>query len=97
MQIAFDISAFLVAVSILFASVMWFTVWKIRYPVPIWDVAKIFAGAFSLQLLIYIFFSFMLIDIQLRAYMVRTSIIVICLSQGIPLWITHKAWKHGRK
>ena len=95
MQIVFDATALAVALSILFAAGMWYSVWKIRYPVPIWDVAKIFAVAFSLQLLIYSFFSFVLVDIQLRAYMVRTSIIVICLSQGIPLWITHKAWKHG--
>ena len=94
-ELLFDISAFFVAVAILFAIVMWCMVWKVRYPVPIWDVARIFSVAFSIQLVIYVIFSFILIDIQLRSYMVRTSIIVICLSQAIPLLIAYRAWKHG--
>lgn len=94
MQLVFDAIAFLVALSILYAAVMWMTVWRIKYPVPLWDVARIFGVAFALQLLIYVIFSFLLIDISLRAYMVRASIIVICMSQAIPLTIAFKAWKH---
>ena len=95
MQFLFDVTAFVVALSILFATVMWATVWIVKFQVPIWDLAKIFMTAFGLQLLIYILFSFWLVDIQLRAQLVRVSIIVICQSQAIPLLFTYKAWKHG--
>ena len=96
MQLAFDVSALIVVIALLFAIVMWCMVWRLKYPIPIWDVARIFSIAFSIQLAIYIVFSFVLIDIQLRAYMVRTSIIVICLSQGVPLLSAYNTWKHGQ-
>ena len=95
MQFLFDITALVVALSILLATYMWGMVWIVKFPVPIWDLARIFMTAFGLQLLIYTFFSFWLVDIQLRAHMVRVSIIVICQSQAIPLLYAYKAWKHG--
>ena len=95
MQYLFDLNALLVAISIAYVTVMWASVWICKYPVPIWRLAWIFVFAFALQLFIYIVFSFILIDIQVRAYMVRTSIIVICLSQAIPLTIVYKACKNG--
>lgn len=97
MQFFFDITALLVALSILYASWMWYAVWRYRFPIPVWDVARIFAVAFSVQLVIYTFFSFFLIDIQLRAYMVRTSIIVICLSQAIPLTLAYRARENEQR
>jgi hypothetical protein len=95
MQFFFDLTAFIVALAISFAGAMWASVWLIRYPVPIWDLAKIFAGAFVVQLLIYSGFSFIIVDIQLRSYMVRASIIVLCLSQAVPLLYVYRSWKHG--
>lgn len=97
MNIVFDINALLVDLAILFAIVMWGMVWKVKFTVPIVDVAKIFTVAFGMQLVIYSVFSFVLLDIQLRAYIVRTSIIVICLSQAIPLLIAYRTWKHGQR
>ena len=94
MQILFDVTAFLVASSIAYATAMWGSVWRLKYPVPLWDVSKIFTIAFSLQLLIYIIFSFIIVDIRLRIYLARFSIIVICLSQAIPLTIAYRVWKH---
>jgi hypothetical protein len=94
MKLFFDISALLVALSILSAAWMWWMVWRVKFPVPLWDVAHIFSVAFLFQLLIYISFSIILIDIQLRAYLVRTSIIIICLSQAIPLWSVYRSWKN---
>lgn len=97
MKLFFDLSAFLVAIAIFYAAWMWMGVWRFKYPIPVWDVARIFAVAFSVQLVIYVVFSFVLIDIQLRAYMVRTSITVICLSQAIPLTLAFRAWKNGSR
>jgi hypothetical protein len=96
MQVAFDLAAFAVAVALGFVTLMWGLVWWKRFPVPIWDLARIFAAAFAFQLAIYLTYSFLLIDIQLRAYMVRISIIVICLSQGIPLWVAYRTWRYGQ-
>lgn len=93
MQFVFDVTALVVAMSILFAAWMWALEWKQKCPLPIWDLARIFAIAFTIQLCIYSIFSFVLVDIRLRVYLVRTSIIVICLSQAIPLWIAFKTWK----
>lgn len=95
LAVVFDVTAFVVALSILFAAWMWGLEWKLRYPIPIWEVARIFTIAFSVQLIIYVLFSFLLVDIQLRSYMVRTSIIVVCLAQAIPLWIAYRTWNHG--
>lgn len=92
---AFDLSAFLTALSIFFAAWMWGTVWRYRYSVPIWDISRIFTIAFTLQLLIYIAFSFMIVNISLRVYLVRVSIVVICLAQAFPLLIAYRAWRHG--
>lgn len=96
-QFFFDVTAFLAALSILFAAVMWGSVWAKKYPVPIQDLARIFMTAFLIQLLLYTVFSFVIVNIQLRAYMVRTSIIVICLSQAIPLFYTYRAWIYDQR
>lgn len=94
MRFIFDINALLVAIAILSAAWMWWLVWRIKYPLPLWDIGLLFAVAFLFQSLIYIVFSFLLLDYQLKIYLVRTSIIVICLSQAIPLWIAYRSWKH---
>lgn len=94
MQLIFDLNALLVALSILFAAWMWALVWRVRFPVPIWELARIFTIALSVQLLIYVVFSFLSIDVYLRVYLVRTSIIIVCLAQAIPLLSVYKAWKH---
>lgn len=96
-SVLFDLAAFLVALSILYATVMWWMQWKCRYPVPIGQLGRIFAIAFSIQLLIYLVFSFVAVDIEIRSYLVRVSIIVICLSQALPLhvaYIAHKAFRN---
>lgn len=97
MKLIFDLNALFVVVALLFVVTMWAMVWKLKYPVPIWDVARIFTIAFSVQLAIYAVFSFVLIDVQLRVYMVRTTIIIICLSQAVPLLCAYLAWKHGQR
>ena len=94
MQYLFDITAFLVSIAIFYTASMWILLWRSKFPVPIWDMARIFAIAFSVQFLIYSIFSFVLIDPQLRAYVVRASVIVICMSQAIPLTFAFQAWKH---
>lgn len=95
-QVVFDGIAFLVAVSIAFAVWMWWLVWKLRFPVPIFEVARIFAIAFAVQLAIYVTYSFLPLDVQLRAYIVRVSIVVICLSQAIPLAVAYRTWRSDR-
>ena len=95
-QIVFDGIAFTVATSIAFVAWMWWLVWLERFPVPIFEVAKIFAIAFSIQLLIYVTYTFFALDIQLRAHMVRASIVVICLSQAIPLFVAYRTWRYGQ-
>jgi hypothetical protein len=97
MQILFDLSAFVTFVAILFAVAMWATLWKSKFPVPVAELARIFTIAFCLQLLIYLFFSFFIVDIQVRMYLVRISIIVICLSQAVPLFVAYHAWRMGQK
>ena len=88
----FDFTAFLTALSIAFAALMWGTVWRFRYSVPVWDISRIFTIAFTFQLGIYIIFSVLLVDVYLRVYLVRLSIVVICLSQGIPLLAAYRVW-----
>ncbi|RPI93049.1 MAG: hypothetical protein EHM40_11070 [Chloroflexi bacterium] len=92
--ILFDLAAFVVALSIIYATAMWWIEWKYRYPIPIQNLARIFAIAFSIQGLIYLVFSFLLIDIELRSYLVRVSISVICLSQAIPLHMAYRTSCH---
>jgi hypothetical protein len=92
----FDLSAFFTAISIAFAAWMWGTVWRYKYAVPIWDISRIFTVAFTFQLLIYIFFSFLLVDVTMRVYLVRVSIVVICLAQAVPLMATYRVWLHER-
>lgn len=93
LQFLFDLAAFVVALSVIYATVMWWIVWTYRYPVPIQNLARIFAIAFGIQGLIYLVFSILFIDIQLRSYLVRVSISTICLSQAIPLHISYKVWR----
>jgi hypothetical protein len=97
MPLFFDISAFLTTIAIAFAALMWASLWKYKYPVPSSEMARIFTIAFLLQLLIYTVFSFFVVDIQVRAYLVRASIVVICLSQSIPLWYSFHAWHKNRQ
>jgi len=96
-SLVFDVIAFFVTLSIFFAAGMWVMVWTVKFPLPIWDIAKIFVVAFTIQGFIYLTFSFIIIDILIRVYLVRASIIVICLSQAIPLLITYRAWKHEQR
>lgn len=91
----FDGVALTVAISIAFVAWMWWLVWRERFPVPIFEVARIFAVAFSIQFVIYVTHAFLSMDFQLRAYFVRTSIVVICLSQAIPLFVAYRTWRHG--
>ena len=93
MQFLFDISAFITFLSILFAVIMWASVWQLQYPVPVAELARIFTIAFSLQLLIYMVFSVIAVDVFVRVYLVRLSIIVICLSQAIPISVAYLAWR----
>ena len=93
MQFLFDISAFVTFLSILFAVIMWASVWQFQYPVPVAELARIFTIAFSLQLLIYMVFSVVAVDLYVRVYLVRLSIIVICLSQAIPISVAYLAWR----
>jgi|SRR5690606_33704131 len=95
-QIVFDGIALTVATSIAFVAWMWWLVWRERFPVPIFEVAKIFAIAFGFQFVIYVTYSFLSLDIQLRAHMVRVSIVVICLSQAIPLFVAYRTWRYGQ-
>jgi len=97
MQLVFDPYALVVALSILAAAWMWGLEWRLRYPIPIWEMARIFMIALSIQFAIYSLFSFLLIDVQLRVYLVRTSIIVVCLAQAIPLFIAYRTWNHGAR
>ena len=95
MELWFDMTAFVVMLSIVFAAAMWWMEWRYRYPVPVWDLARIFAIAFTVQGLIYLVFSFLLVNIELRSYMVRISIIVICLSQAVPLSYAYRLWRRN--
>lgn len=97
MQILFDLSAFITFVAILFAVTMWAALWKYNFPVPVAELARIFTIAFLLQLMIYLVFSFLIVDIQVRMYLVRMSIVVICLSQAVPLFVSFHAWHTGKK
>ncbi len=92
-QFLFDLAAFVVALSIIYATVMWWIEWKYRYQIPIESLSRIYAIAFSIQGAIYLVFSFIPIDIQLRSYLVRVSISTICLSQAIPLHLAYKVWR----
>lgn len=93
----FDLSAFFTAASIFLAAIMWALLWRYKFAIPVWDVARIFSVAFTLQLLIYLVFSFLVVNIFLRAYLVRTSIVVICLSQAIPLLVAYRDWHHEQR
>jgi len=62
MQILFDFSALLVDVCILYAVVMWLMQHRLSFPFPIREASKIFAIAFSVQLIFYLLFSFFAID-----------------------------------
>ena len=93
MQILFDLSAFITFISILFAVTMWAALWKYNFPVPVAELARIFTIAFCIQLLIYAVFSFFIIDIEIRMYLVRVSIVVICISQAFPLLFAFHAWR----
>ena len=97
MQILFDLSAFITFISILFAVAMWASLWKLQFPVPVAELARIFTIAFCLQLLIYMVFSFLIVDVYVRVYLVRLSIVVICLSQAVPLFFSFHAWHKSKK
>ncbi len=92
----FDVTALIVVFSIAYASIMWWLIWRFKYPVPIQNLAGIFTIAFLIQMTIYIVFSFMLVDIYIRVYLVRSSIIVICLSQAIPLTVALRMRRDGQ-
>lgn len=95
-QIVFDGIALTVAISIAFVTWMWWLVWKLKFPVPIFEIARLFSYAFAIQFIIYVTYSFLFLDIQLRAYLVRVSIVVICLSQAIPLFVAYRTWRYGQ-
>lgn len=95
MNILFDLAAFIVLLSIVYVARMWWIEWRDKFPVPIQSLARIFSVAFAIQGAIYLIFSFIAVDIEVRSYLVRVSISTICLSQAVPLHIAHKAWRDG--
>lgn len=94
MQILFDFSALLVDVCILYAVVMWWMQHRFSFPFPIREASKIFAIAFSVQLIFYLLFSFFAIEVNVRMYLVRMSIVVVTLSQAIPLTVAFYAYRN---
>ena len=81
-----------VDIAILYAVVMWALRHRIAFPFPLSEAARIFSIAFGVQFLLYLVFSLYPIDIHVRSYIVRASIIVIALSQAIPLTVAYYAF-----
>ena len=94
MQYLFDASALLVDICILYVMVMWWLQHRLAFPFPVREAAKIFAIAFSLQLIFYLLFSFFAIEVNVRMYLVRMSIVVVTLSQAIPLTVAFYAYRN---
>ena len=94
MNLFLDVSPVLVDLCILYAVVMWWLQHRVGFMVPIREAAKIFASAFLVQFVFYLVFSIFPIAIEVRQYMVRMSIIVVALSQAIPLTVAFYASKH---
>lgn len=92
MQWLFDLSALLVDLCIAYALVMWWLQHRLGFPFPVRTAARIFAVAFGVQFLFYLLFSFVAVDITLRQYLVRMSIVVVTLSQAIPLTVALHAF-----
>lgn len=97
MQYLFDASALLVDICIFYVMVMWWLQHRLAFPFPVREAAKIFAIAFSLQFIFYLTFSIFAIEINVRAYLVRMSIIVVALSQAIPLTVAFYAYRNLKR
>lgn len=98
MAFVIDLSAVVVDIAILYAAAMWMLRHRIAFPFPMTEASKIFAVAFSVQFLFYLVFAIYPVDIIVRQYFVRVSIIAVALAQAIPLTVAfHVYWNQQRK
>jgi len=79
------IPAWLVSVFMILTGIMWIIsrYRKIRID------SRIFAMTFILEGIVYGMFSIFNVDIEIRGFFVRLMIIILCLSQNLPLAISY--------
>ena len=88
------IPAWIVAVVMIYTGLAWY----LAKGKGVRTVSALFGNTFLLWGAMYLFFQFLNPDVELRGFLVRIMVLVVCLSQAIPLTVLFiRGIKNGKQ